>query len=98
MSCEAPRRPVVRRQLEIKNELGLHLRAAARWVQTAQDFDVDLVVSKDGRQVNGKSVIDLLLLALTVGSQIEVVASGPDAAAALDALEALLERKFHEKQ
>jgi phosphocarrier protein len=87
---------VVRRQLEIKNELGLHLRAAARWVQTAQDFDVDLVVSKGEQQVNGKSVIDLLLLALTVGSQIEVVASGPDAAAALDALEALLERKFFE--
>ena len=96
MTGGVPRRPVIRRQLEIKNALGLHARAAALWVQTALEFDADLVVSKDEQQVNGKSIIELMMLAAARGSRIEVVASGPDAAAALDAIEALLERKFHE--
>lgn len=96
MTGGAPRRPVLRRQLEIRNELGLHARAAALWVKTAREFDADIVVSKEEQQVNGKSIIELMMLAAARGSRIEVVASGPDAAAVLDAIEALLERKFHE--
>jgi phosphocarrier protein len=60
-------------------------------------FDADLVVSKDGQNVNGKSIIELMMLAAALGSRIEVMASGPDAAAAVDAIAALLEQKFHEK-
>jgi phosphocarrier protein len=97
MTSGAARRPVIRRQLEIKNELGLHARAAALWVQTVRQFDADLVVRKDGQNVNGKSIIELMMLAAALGSRIEVMASGPDAAAAVDAIAALLEQKFHEK-
>jgi phosphotransferase system HPr (HPr) family protein len=98
MSGGARRRLVMRRQLEIKNALGLHARAATLWVQTARRFDADLVVSKDGKDVNGKSIIELMMLAAARGSRIEVTASGPDAAAMLDAIEQLTEQKFHEEQ
>lgn len=97
MSGGARRHPVLRRELEIKNQLGLHARAASLWVQTARQFDAELVVSKDGRDVNGKSIIELMMLAAACGSRIEVVASGPDAAAVLDAIEQLMEKKFHEE-
>jgi phosphotransferase system HPr (HPr) family protein len=97
MNGGARRRPVLRRQLEIKNELGLHARAATLWVQTARQFDAELAVSKAGKTVNGKSIIELMMLAAARGSQIEVVASGPDAAALLDAIEQLMEKKFHEE-
>jgi phosphotransferase system HPr (HPr) family protein len=97
MSAGARRRPVLRRQLEIKNELGLHARAATLWVQTARQFDADLVVSKDGKDVNGKSIIELMMLAAACGSRIEAIASGPDAAALLDAIESLMEQKFYEE-
>jgi phosphocarrier protein HPr len=94
----AQRDPVVRRQLEIKNELGLHARAATLWVQTVRQFDAELAVSKEGKTVNGKSIIELMMLAAAYGSQIELVASGPDAAAMLDAIEQLMEQKFHESR
>lgn len=97
MTGEARRHPVIRRQLEIKNALGLHARAASLWVQTVRQFDAELVVSKDGKDVNGKSIIELMMLAAACGSRIEVIASGPEAAAALDAIEQLTEKKFHEE-
>jgi phosphocarrier protein HPr len=96
MNGGAARHPVIRRELEIKNQLGLHARAASLWVQTVRQFDADLVVSKDGKDVNGKSIIELMMLAAARGSRIEVIASGPEAAAALDAIEQLMEQKFYE--
>jgi phosphocarrier protein len=96
MNGTARRHPVIRRQLEIKNELGLHARAATLWVQTARRFEADLVVSKEGKAVNGKSILELMMLAAACGSKIEAVASGPGAAELLDAIEELLEQKFHE--
>ena len=85
------------KSLEIKNRLGLHARAAAQLVQTASQFDAEITVAKDGQVVNGKSIIGLMMLAAAQGTCIEVGASGPQAAAALLAIERLVEQKFNEE-
>jgi phosphocarrier protein HPr len=86
----------VRRTLQIKNRLGLHARAAAQFVQTANRYGAELTVTKEGQSINGKSIIGLMMLAAACGSSIEVVAEGPDAVAAMAAIEALIDRKFDE--
>lgn len=84
-------------QLEIKNRLGLHARAAALLVQTVAQFDAEITVSKDDQAVNGKSILGLMMLAAGQGSCIDVVAQGADAQAALEAISALVEAKFNEE-
>ena len=84
------------RTLEITNRLGLHARAAAQLVQTAVRFDADVTVTKDGQAVSGKSILGLMMLAAAQGSSIEVRTRGPEAAAALAAIEQLVAQKFHE--
>jgi phosphocarrier protein len=86
----------VTRQLEIKNRLGLHARAAALLVQTVTQFDAEITISKDEQTVNGKSILGLMMLAAGQGSSIEVSAQGADALAAVDAITALVEDKFKE--
>jgi len=85
------------KNLEIKNRLGLHARAAAQLVQTATRYDADITVTKDGQAVNGKSILGLMMLAAAQGSWVEVSASGPQAAEALAAIEQLVDQKFHEE-
>ncbi len=85
------------KNLEIKNRLGLHARAAAQLVQTATRYDADITVTKDGQAVNGKSILGLMMLAAAQGSCVEVSASGPQAAEALAAIEELVDQKFHEE-
>ena len=87
----------LRKDLEIKNRLGLHARAAAQLVQTAAQFDAEITVGKDGQIVNGKSIIGLMMLAAAQGTSIEVSAMGPQAEAALEAIERLVEQKFNEE-
>ena len=82
--------------LQIKNRLGLHARAAALFVQTAQKFDAEVTVSKDDQVVNGRSIMGVMMLAAEQGSNIEVVATGPQAAEALQAITELLEARFNE--
>ena len=84
--------------LQIKNRLGLHARAAAQFVQTAQKFDAEVTVSKDDQVVNGRSIMGVMRLAAEQGSHIEVVATGPQAAEALQAIAALLEARFNEAE
>jgi phosphocarrier protein len=84
--------------LQIKNRLGLHARAAAQFVQTAQKFDAEVTVSKDDQVVNGRSIMGVMMLAAEQGSHIEVVATGPQAAEALQAIAALLEARFNEAE
>lgn len=84
------------REFEIKNRLGLHARAAAQLVQTVAKYNADIAVTKDGQTVNGKSIIGLMMLAAAQGSLVEITAEGPDAEAALAAIEALIENKFNE--
>ena len=80
----------------IINELGLHARAAAQFVQTANKFRAEVTVSKDGEEVNGKSILSLMMLAAPIGSEIALKAEGDDAIELLDALIALIENKFGE--
>jgi len=84
------------RTLTIKNELGLHARPAARFVECAGSFDADITVTKDGETVPGTSIMGLLMFGAGPGSELEVRAEGSEAEAALDALEALIDRGFGE--
>ncbi|GAK52753.1 phosphocarrier protein HPr [Candidatus Moduliflexus flocculans] len=80
----------------IKNELGLHARAAAQFVQTANKFRAEITVSKDGEEVNGKSILNLMMLAAPIGSEILLKADGEDALEMLESLLRLIENKFGE--
>jgi phosphocarrier protein len=86
----------VKRSYEIVNKLGLHARAAAQFVKLATRYDAELVISKDGQTVNGKSILGIMTLAAGIGSTIELEANGADAEALLDALGELVAAKFHE--
>src|SRR3954470_16581607 len=85
------------RDLVVINKLGVHARPAAMFVKTANQFDCDVFVEKDGETVNGKSIMGLMMLAAGPGSKIRVQADGNDAALAVTEIEALLKRKFDEE-
>ena len=87
---------MVTKELTIINKLGIHARPAAQFVKLASSFDADIVVEKDGEEVDGKSILDLMMLAVGHGSKITVTAEGKDEQQALDALEDLVARKFEE--
>jgi len=87
-----------RASLEIRNKLGLHLRAARMLVDTADQFDAEVTVAKDGQVVNGTSIMGVMMLAAEQGSRIEVVTRGRQAAEALEAISALVSAGFHEKE
>jgi phosphocarrier protein HPr len=82
--------------VEILNPLGLHARAAAKFVHTAGRFAAHVRVARGDREVNGKSIMGLLLLAAACGSSIRISAEGPDEVDALQSLCALVERGFDE--
>jgi phosphocarrier protein HPr len=86
----------VRRQVEILNALGLHLRPAEKFVGLATRFQSEIRVIHQERVCNGKSMLDLMTLAALQGTRIEIVAEGPDAAAAVEALGQLIKDRFHE--
>jgi phosphocarrier protein HPr len=85
------------RAVRVPNELGMHARAAARFVRLASTFTSKIHVDRDGRQIDGKSIMGLLLLAAARGATITITAEGPDELAALDALCGLVERGFDEE-
>ena len=85
------------RELQIVNSRGLHARASAKFVKLAEQFDATVTVSREGQSVPGTSIMGLMMLAASPGTSIAVTASGPDAAAALDALAGLVEAKFGEE-
>ena len=87
---------MAQRTLELVNRLGLHARAAAKFVNVASTFAAQVLVSSDGEEVNGKSILGLLLLAAPCGTRISVTADGSDAEAALDAIETLIKDRFGE--
>lgn len=92
----APNASAHRRTLKIRNKLGMHARAAVKFVQLASRFDSEIYVGKDDEQVNGKSIMGLLTLVAAFGTQIEVIAEGTDAATALEQLSALVDGGFDE--
>ncbi len=89
-------REAAEQALLIKNELGLHARAATKFVQLASKFPCDVTVSKDGHDVNGKSIMGVLMLVAAKGTTIVVRAKGDQAAAAVAALAALVDERFGE--
>jgi phosphocarrier protein len=85
------------REIQIVNERGLHARAAARLVQTVERFDADVTVTRCGETVGGTSIMGILMLAAGPGSSIRISARGPEAAAAIEAIEALIASGFGEE-
>ena len=88
---------MVRREFVIRNRLGLHARPAALFVQTASRFQSEIKVCKGETEVNGKSVMGLMMLAAEYGSRLRVMASGQDEQRAVAELAALFDRKFDEE-
>ena len=84
------------KELTIVNRLGLHARPSAMFVKTAGKFRAEIWVEKDGEQVNGKSIMGLMMLAAGQGSKLTVTCEGSDGEKALTELEALINRKFDE--
>jgi phosphocarrier protein len=84
------------RELTVANKLGIHARPAAQFVKTASRFKAVIRVEKDGEEVDGKSIMGLMMLAAGHGSVLNIVAEGADAEDALSALEALVGRNFEE--
>ena len=87
----------VNMRLKILNEKGLHARAAAKFVELVDTFDVSLVVKKDNLEASGDSIMGLLMLAASKGTEIELIASGLEAAETLSALSDLIKNLFGEE-
>ena len=82
--------------LEVKNKLGIHARPAAMIVRTANKFNSEVYVEKDGEQVNGKSIMGLMMLAAGLGAALEIRAEGRQATKAVNALAGLVKSGFAE--
>lgn len=88
----------ISRLLTVQNKMGIHARPAAMIVRVSNKYaHCDVWVEKDGERVNGKSIMSLMMLAAGRGSELNFVASGEDAGAMLDEIEALFNRKFDEE-
>jgi phosphocarrier protein HPr len=97
MSPATDQAGLLRRDLTIVNKRGLHARASARFVQTAERFAAEISVSKDGTTVGGTSIMGLMMLAASPGSVITITAEGIDAEEALGALAQLVDSYFGEE-
>ncbi|MBQ0959260.1 HPr family phosphocarrier protein [Ideonella sp. 4Y11] len=82
--------------LTISNKLGLHARASAKLTKLAGGFQCDVFMTRNGRRVNAKSIMGVMMLAAGQGSEVELETSGPDEQQALDAIQALVNDKFGE--
>ncbi len=89
---------MITREVTLLNVLGLHARAAARWVQVDSRFSSRITLSKDGRTVDAKSIRGVLMLAASQGERLLLSAEGPDAEQAVDALAALVRSRFGESR
>ncbi len=88
---------VARRQVEVTNSLGLHMRPANKFVELALKFQAEIRVHYNGNDYNGKSILDLTSLAAECGTLLELEARGPDATAAVESLADLVLARFHEE-
>ena len=89
---------MLRREIEIVNKLGLHARASAKLTQLAAKFDSDVQVERNGRKVNAKSIMGVMMLAAGKGSRITLEVTGADEAQAMEALCSLVSDCFGEGQ
>jgi phosphocarrier protein NPr len=88
----------IKRTLTITNKLGLHARAATQLVQLANTFDAEITLLKDGKSASAQSVLGLMMLEGSHNKQVDVLCEGEDAAAAMEAIEALFSHKFNEDE
>ena len=86
----------ITRELTVLNRLGLHARPSALFVKVCSKYKADIWVEKDGEQVNGKSIMGLMMLAAGQGSKLTVICDGNDAEKALEEIESLIQRRFDE--
>ncbi|HLD09055.1 MAG TPA: HPr family phosphocarrier protein [Methylophilaceae bacterium] len=89
---------MIKRELEITNKLGLHARASTKLTQTAGQFDSEIWIERNGRRVNAKSIMGVMMLAASKGSKIAIVTNGADEKPAVEALVALINDKFGEDE
>jgi phosphocarrier protein len=87
---------MIKEEIEIINILGLHARASTKFTQTASQYASEVWVTRNGRRVNAKSIMGVMMLAAAKGSMIELEASGPDEIEAINALKALINDYFGE--
>ncbi|EAQ65378.1 PtsH [Marinomonas sp. MED121] len=84
--------------ITIINKLGLHARAAGKLVETTSRFSCDITIDKDGRNVDGKSIMAMMMLAASKGTEIIIKTNGEDEAAALEAIVNLINNRFDEEE
>lgn len=89
---------MIEKTLTLRNKLGLHARAAAKLVQLSESFQSEIRIIKDNTEANGKSILNVLLLAAPVGTALLFRVSGEDEADAIAAIESLIEARFEEDE
>lgn len=89
---------MITKVIKLKNRLGLHARASSKFVELAKTFSSDVKVKKNGEVVDGKSILGLLMLAATVGEEIEIITEGPDEKQANKSLFELVKKRFGENE
>ena len=89
---------MLEKQIKIINKLGLHARAAAKLINVTSSFSCDIQLTKDGRQVDGKSIMSVMMLAASKGTELTISTSGEDEQQALDAIEQLINNRFDEEE
>ncbi len=87
---------MIKRTIQVSNKLGLHARASAKLTQLASRYQSSVWIARNGRRVNAKSIMGVMMLAAGLGSTIELETDGADELAAIDAIEALFSDKFGE--
>ncbi|MCH2381318.1 MAG: HPr family phosphocarrier protein [Pedosphaera sp.] len=97
MSTRKNNDSTVSREMVVQNQLGLHARPASMFVKMATRFKSEILVVKEGEEVNGKSIMGLMMLAAGPGTTLTVTAEGSDAAEAVNELEQLVNRNFEEE-
>jgi phosphocarrier protein HPr len=88
----------MKQDIEIINKLGLHARASTKLTQTASQFSSEIFLERNGRRVNAKSIMGVMMLAASKGSIVTLESNGPDESAAMDALLALINNRFGEPE
>jgi len=88
---------VIKEEIEIKNKLGLHARPAALLAQEAGRFKSEIFISKDGMEVNAKSIMGIMMIAAEHGSRVSITVTGPDESDAFEAIKSIFEKIFGEE-
>ncbi len=89
---------MISKKIKIQSPDGLHMQPANEFIKLAKNFKSEIFISKDGKKVNGKSLLNILALAAGIGNELEIIADGSDANEAVDALVNLIKNNFNNKE